>query len=239
MNSISPSNFTFWCDQWDRSCGGFCLEQNCPREHVWDMPLNNTRWELDCYDLKKESRRWQKQKYYLSFQGCLKITRFLWTLSQSVVFLQGILALTYFPRNQNIIVVIFFLESRNVCELLSERHKQASLKLGAIGIWMLIQIISKYPFQQKCSRWKSGISSHFWHRSIWTRKHIIYPWQGEASCLTSLKQLNFWGHSLTFSEETASHSKSIREATSVHCLIWFNKRLFLFILVQWLWNFKE
>lgn len=159
MNSISPQNFTFWYDLWDRSCGDFCLEQNCPREHDWDMPLNNTRWEPDCYDLKKESRRWQKQKDHPSFQGCLKITRFSWTLTQSVVLLQGILALTYFPRNQNIIVVIVLPESRNVWELLSERHKQGSLKVGDIGIRMLIQIISKYSFKQKCSRWESGISS--------------------------------------------------------------------------------
>lgn len=146
-----------------------------PQGTWWDMPLNNIRWELDCSDLRKESRRWQKQKDHLSFQGCLKITRYPWTLSQSVVCLQGILALTYFPWNQNIIVVISLLESRNVCELFSERYKQVSLEVSDIGIGMLLQIISKYPFEQKFNWWKSGISRYFWHRGIWTRKHIIYP----------------------------------------------------------------
>lgn len=137
MNSMSPSNFTFLM-MWSvrQKLWWFLSGTELPRgtwlRHATKQHQVRARllWPQERVKKVTEAKR--------SFQGCLKITRFSWTLSQSVMFLQGILALTYFTWNQNIIVVIFLLESRNVCELLSERHKQISLKVGDIEIRTLI-----------------------------------------------------------------------------------------------------
>lgn len=143
MNAISPLKLHFLMCSMGQKLWWFLSRKELPQRTWLRHATKQYQMRAWLLWLQKESRRWQKQKDCLSFQGCLKITRYPRTLSQSVVFLQGIFALIYFPWNQNIIVVISLLESRNVCGLLSERHKQVSLEVGDFGIGMLLQTISK------------------------------------------------------------------------------------------------